>query len=128
MNEALKEEARKYDATRYPNNIVTKLLTALEESEKDGCRYCNPVYALEVANDRIKELEEENANYNSNWIPPNVFIDKLIEVDKRGRREVAEEIEKMLLGLFWFQPLKENEPVIYRDQAIATIKSRFMGE
>ncbi len=41
------------------------------------------------------------------------------------RKKAAREIEDLLLSLFWFQPPKENEPVIYRDQAIEAIREKF---
>lgn len=57
--------------------------------------------------------------------PFNVANDPFLFGLARGQKEAATEIVNMLLGLFWFQPPKENEPVIYRDQAIEAIREKF---
>ena len=44
---------------------------------------------------------------------------------KRGQEEAAKEIVLLLESMFWFQPPRENEPVIYRDQTIDAIKEKF---
>lgn len=57
--------------------------------------------------------------------PFNAANDPFLFGLKRGQEEAAKEIVTLLESMFWFQPPKENEPVIYRDQAIEAIRYKF---
>lgn len=47
------------------------------------------------------------------------------QAHRQGRKQAAKEIMMHLLGMFWTIPYKENEPMIYRDQAIEWLRDKF---
>ena len=154
-NEALKEEARQwleeykfYDelsGDAMPHTIIQKLLTALEESERQEAALKKTIATLEQkvkwleilvnagnnayevgrreGEERIKALEKENANYNSNWVPPNMYTKLIEQAINRSRRETAEE----MLKIYFTTPLNTS-PEVQLGTLIAAIRERFMEE
>lgn len=75
-------------------------------------------YKENIALQECERLKEEIHHYEDQglWIP---------EREEEARKQAAREIEQHLLSMFWTIPYKENEPMIYRDQAIELIRITF---
>lgn len=76
---------------------------------------------LAASQQQVAELQQEVERLNS----PDYYACACCPDIEAARKQAAMEIEQHLLSMFWTIPYKENESMIYRDQAIELIRITF---
>lgn len=110
---------------------IDRLKADLEEGQQERENLRSHIYGLrgvvENLEQQLAEARAAKEELEENYLEIGCLSDsrEIKELKDKARQEAAKEIVLLLESMFWFQPPRENEPVIYRDQTIDAIKEKF---